>query len=165
MSPKTSASASCCGVSGPGRARYSDSTPTRIAPACSGNANSARAPAATAAGTKPGHRSVTSSKSGISIGDPNMKSSVPGPSPVVNSSSSSRTLSSPVADSGSRTPGPLTAVTLAPSTASQFAAARHSAASDTGASPSRAAAIHAHTRAVRSPATSPSSPPHPRWAA
>jgi hypothetical protein len=132
--------------------------PTWMTPACRGNENIARAPAATAAGTNPGHRAATRSSSGISIGDPSLKSSAPGPSPMVNWNSSSRALTSSEALTGSRATGPLTAVTLAPSTPSLSTAARHSAVIDTGASPSWAEAIHAQTLTARSPIPSASSP-------
>ena len=77
-----------------------------MAPACSGNENMARAPAATAAGTNSGHRAATESSSGISIGDPSLGSSAPGPSAMVNWNSSSRALTSSEAQTSSRATGP-----------------------------------------------------------
>ena len=74
-SANTSTSARSPADSGPGSARYNDSTPTRIAPACSGSANIARAPAATASGTNPGHRAAADSRSAIRTGAPSQNSS------------------------------------------------------------------------------------------
>lgn len=153
MSANTSASASSAAASGPGRARYSESTPTRMAPLCRGSANTARALAATAADTNPGHREATESRSWISMGDSNLNSSTHGLSPMVTCKSSSLALTSSEANTRSRAVGPLATVTLAPSAPSLRTAARHTAAIGSGASSPAAAVIHAHTLTARSPIT------------
>jgi len=71
---KTSRSVSVPSVSGPGPSRCASSTPMRIAPICSGTANTARTSSSRAAGVNTGHRcSGTAARSGSSTSSPDAR--------------------------------------------------------------------------------------------
>ena len=138
-SVKANARASRAWSSGPERSTYRPITPSRTAPTWSGNANTARAPAASAAGVKIGQRAPPARRSSARTGRRDANASMHGPSPRVNCSSSS---ASPVGSDTAATPdGPASVIsrTQQPLTTRSRAAAaqtrRSSATTGLGAGP------------------------------
>jgi hypothetical protein len=144
VSAKIRASPNSGLVSGPGLSRYRPRDPTRMAPISNGSAKIAAASAWRACGVNPGQRRVASasSRSEISTGDHDVRTSRHGPSPRVICSSASCSLLSPVTHIRCAPAAPGT-VTQAPVTGSAATAAVHTSTADTC---SRRAAARSATR-------------------